>query len=151
MDKSSKKVLTESIAVRLRAVIDNHGLSQRSLAERVGVSQTFVSAVCRGKSLPSIPLVLGLHREFGVSMEWLLAGDSADGVGRREQHTAQPQPQPQPQPQSQQRPLSAGGHLHDLLDDVLSGPGGSGNALKVEGFLTALAMSQPRSRRSRSA
>lgn len=51
------------------------GCSQRELAARLKVSGTFVSAVCRGKSYPSIEMITALAAE-GVDLRWYLGLDN---------------------------------------------------------------------------
>ena len=55
-----------------------HGLSQRQLAARVGVTNTAISAIERGAHIPSVLLALRIARALGVSVE-ILWGDDAGG------------------------------------------------------------------------
>src|SRR5579875_3867528 len=53
-------------AVRLRAVREQAGLSQRELAERAGCNVFTLSKLERGTQEPAWPLVLALARALGV-------------------------------------------------------------------------------------
>ena len=43
----------------------------------MGVDSTFMSAVARGDSMPSIVMVVGLLQEFGIDPRWYLTGEGA--------------------------------------------------------------------------
>jgi len=49
--------------------------TQDEFAARVGVSQSFLSAMERGEKEPGAEVLLRISREFGKSIEWLLTGD----------------------------------------------------------------------------
>lgn len=72
---SSNALLKDDIARRTKELLSVLGLTQIEMASEVGVSQTFVSAVASGRSLPSLPLVAGLCRTFAVSLHWYLWGE----------------------------------------------------------------------------
>lgn len=48
-----------------------HGLSQDALAERLGVSRQAVSKWETGRAVPELDKLLGISRQFGVSLNWL--------------------------------------------------------------------------------
>jgi len=48
-------------------------ISQRAFAERVGVNQSMISMLTRGRRRPRAALALKLHRITGVPLEALLA------------------------------------------------------------------------------
>lgn len=60
---------------RLRAARD---LSQGALAEALGVSRQTINAIETGRSLPSLPLAIGLARYFDTSVEELFQPDPAE-------------------------------------------------------------------------
>ena len=71
---------------RLRAVIDwkavgrrirelrGFDITQEVLADRLGVSQGYLSTVERGKREVGAEVLLAVSREFGKTIEWLLTG-----------------------------------------------------------------------------
>lgn len=62
----------------MRYYREYHGLSQRQLAARVGVTNTAISAIERGAHIPSVLLALRIARVLGVSIEILWGGDAGD-------------------------------------------------------------------------
>jgi transcriptional regulator with XRE-family HTH domain len=50
-------------------------LTQQEFAERIGVSQNYLSAMEHGRFVIGAEIVLTISREFGKSMEWLLTGE----------------------------------------------------------------------------
>jgi transcriptional regulator with XRE-family HTH domain len=49
-------------------------LTQVEFARRVGVSQSYLSAVEHGQNEVGAQVLLAISREFGKSIEWLLTG-----------------------------------------------------------------------------
>ncbi|MBC8350441.1 MAG: helix-turn-helix transcriptional regulator [Planctomycetes bacterium] len=49
--------------------LENDGMTQQQLAERVGVTRQTIISIERGKYKPSIELAIRLARVFGVSVE----------------------------------------------------------------------------------
>ena len=54
---------------RLRALREEHGLSQKALGEAVGVSRQAVNALETGKHSPSLDLAFRLASRFGLRVE----------------------------------------------------------------------------------
>jgi transcriptional regulator with XRE-family HTH domain len=50
-------------------------LTQAELAERIGVSQGYLSTVEHGQGEIGAGVLLAISREFSKSMEWLLTGE----------------------------------------------------------------------------
>jgi len=50
-------------------------MTQQEFAERIGVSQNYLSAMEHGRFVIGAEIVLRISREFGKSMEWLLTGE----------------------------------------------------------------------------
>jgi transcriptional regulator with XRE-family HTH domain len=75
----------EGLAARTLQAIALIGLSQRQVANRIGVSPGFISSVGSAKSLPSLQMVAGLWQEFGVSPEWYLLGVGEPFVSEKRQ------------------------------------------------------------------
>lgn len=66
----------QALSERLKEVRRVSGLSQTDFAAFIGVSQSYVSAVERLDSKPSIELILGVGEKLNwVSRTWLLTGE----------------------------------------------------------------------------
>lgn len=65
MDKE-EKVVIRYLPVILRKYRDAAGLSQQELADRIGVSKGFISALEGGRSVPSLDRFLQLAEAFGI-------------------------------------------------------------------------------------
>ena len=50
-------------------------ITQEEFANRIGVSQGYLSAIERGKKEIGAEILLRISREFGRSLEWLLLGE----------------------------------------------------------------------------
>ena len=50
-------------------------MTQRSFADRIRISQTYVSDMEHGKVEVGAEILLRIAREFGRTMEWLLTGE----------------------------------------------------------------------------
>lgn len=64
-----KKTHTQQIADRIRAAMDEHGLSARELARRAGVSPPTVSRLLRGNRAPSSYTASRLLKAIGGEIE----------------------------------------------------------------------------------
>lgn len=65
----------DTISARIAAVIKASGLTKTAFAERLNVSQSFVSRLAVGASVPSDRTILDICREFNVSERWLRTGE----------------------------------------------------------------------------
>lgn len=65
-------------AKRVRKLREQCNLSQRELAEMVGVRQAMISHIEKGLKRPSFPLAVRLASALSVSVEDLVSRDSAD-------------------------------------------------------------------------
>jgi len=63
------------VAQRLLDVMHNLQLTQKQLAEKLQVTQPAISKYLQGR-IPPPPVLLKLSQLSGVSMEWLLTGQS---------------------------------------------------------------------------
>lgn len=63
------------INTRIAAVIQASGLTKTAFAERLNVSQSFISRLAIGASVPSDRTIVDICREFGVSEHWLRTGE----------------------------------------------------------------------------
>lgn len=93
---SSDKELPPTIGERVRAALVAAHVSQNEVSRRTGVSQSFISAVCRGESKPSIELVAGLREHYGVSLEWIVLGRGAPFAGPEVAAASPMRPDPVP-------------------------------------------------------
>lgn len=50
-------------------------MTQSDFAKRIGVSQSYLSAVGHGRNEVRAEVLLAISREFGKSLEWLLTGE----------------------------------------------------------------------------
>ena len=67
----------QEFAKRLRQAIDLSGgkdLSQRELADRLGVTPSMINQMLLGKKFPSLKVAYSLSQELGVSFQWLMVG-----------------------------------------------------------------------------
>ena len=60
---------------RISQVIDTLGLKKTVFAEKLNVSQAFVSQMCSGVKQPSDRTIADICRTFDVNEEWLRTGD----------------------------------------------------------------------------
>lgn len=65
------------IATRLRQVLARASFTQRELAERLGMSPSYVSELVRGLKRPGTEFFIEIRRVLGVSIDWLLTGEGA--------------------------------------------------------------------------
>jgi len=65
MDKE-EKVTILYLPIILRKFRDRAGLSQQELADKIGVSKGFISALEGGRSAPSIDRLLQIAEAFGI-------------------------------------------------------------------------------------
>ena len=50
-------------------------MTQAEFAQRIGISQNYLSIMERGKVQIGSEILLRISREFGKSIEWLLTGE----------------------------------------------------------------------------
>ncbi|WP_343630648.1 helix-turn-helix transcriptional regulator [Roseateles sp.] len=67
----------DSIAKRFSYAMAQSELSINEFARRAETSAGFVSEVLRGLKRPGLGLLEAAHRELGVSLNWLVAGEGA--------------------------------------------------------------------------
>lgn len=61
-----------TLADNIRNARQTENLSQRELAEMLGVHQTYVSMIERGLNTPTVELLDRMADIFGCSTDWLL-------------------------------------------------------------------------------
>ena len=60
---------------RITYIIETLGMEKIALAEKINVSQAFVSQLCSGSKQPSDRTISDICREFNVNEEWLRSGE----------------------------------------------------------------------------
>lgn len=65
----------QTIGERVDIVIRQSGLNKTRFAERLHLSQQFISSICSGVKQPSDRTITDICREFGVSETWLRTGE----------------------------------------------------------------------------
>jgi transcriptional regulator with XRE-family HTH domain len=68
------------IADRLRMERTRQGVSQRALAERLGLSPSLISQIETGRSKPSVSTLYSLVNELGLSLDRLFGDETPSGV-----------------------------------------------------------------------
>ena len=62
---------------RIAECVKASGLTRSAFAQRINVTQGFVSNLCIGGRIPSDRTIADICREFGASEEWLRTGNGA--------------------------------------------------------------------------
>lgn len=60
---------------RINFIIEKLNISKSKFAERLNISQAFVSQICSGAREPSDRTITDICREFGVNEVWLRTGE----------------------------------------------------------------------------
>jgi transcriptional regulator with XRE-family HTH domain len=80
MTKSSNSRRKERIDLRAigRRIRELRGfeMTQADFAARIGVSQGYLSALESGEKEPGAAVLLAIRKEFGMSIDWLLTGET---------------------------------------------------------------------------
>jgi transcriptional regulator with XRE-family HTH domain len=63
-----------AVGRRIRA-LRGFDMTQANFADRIGVSQSYLSAIERGRNEVGAEVLLTISREFEKSIEWLLTGE----------------------------------------------------------------------------
>lgn len=66
--------MTDTIGNRLKTLRMEHEISQRELAEALGVSNSTISRIEKVDSLPDTKTLIAYSEHFGVSTDWILFG-----------------------------------------------------------------------------
>lgn len=64
------------LGVRIALLRIEKGISQAALAKRLCISASAVGMYEQGRRMPSLDLVVRLAREFGVTTDYLLIGET---------------------------------------------------------------------------
>jgi len=65
----------DEINERIKTVVSKSGLTKTAFAERLNITQAYVSALCLGKKTPSDRTIIDICREFNVNETWLRTGE----------------------------------------------------------------------------
>ena len=63
------------ISDRITLIIKNSGLTKTKFAEKLNLSQPFVSKIANGLAIPSDRTIADICREFNVNENWLRTGE----------------------------------------------------------------------------
>lgn len=72
----------DTINDRIAWAVKDSGLTRTAFAEKINVTQQFVSNLCLGKTNPSDRTIADICREFGISEEWLRTGSGEPHIAR---------------------------------------------------------------------
>jgi transcriptional regulator with XRE-family HTH domain len=84
---AKKRTGDPDLGRRLRQKREFLGLSQETLAVRVGIEQPSLSAFESGLSKPELPTLKRLANSLGESVDWLVNGPRADVAGELKEFT----------------------------------------------------------------
>jgi transcriptional regulator with XRE-family HTH domain len=71
--KEQSLIQWKSVGRRIRE-LRGFDMNQEEFAQRIGVSQGYVSSMERGEKEVGIEILLKISREYGKSLDWLLLG-----------------------------------------------------------------------------
>jgi putative transcriptional regulator len=76
-DKHSE-VIGEVIALksRLREIMDSRGIKQSHFVRKLGISATTMSAIYRGKTIPTLPVAYKIAKELGMHIDEIWVEES---------------------------------------------------------------------------
>jgi len=64
-----------TIGDRIQKVRNDNKLSQRIFAEKIGISQGYLSEIEQNKKPPSEPILLAIEYRYAIPKDWLLTGE----------------------------------------------------------------------------
>ena len=70
--------MTNSLGGRISELLDQYGLTQRELAERVGVTEVSMSRYIRGDRMPRGPILANIAAALHTTPEYLLNQEADD-------------------------------------------------------------------------
>jgi len=73
-DKADFKLDPKAVGRRIRE-LRGFDRNQAQFARLLGITQAQLSKYERGKSTPTLEILLRLKRHFGKSIDWIVAGD----------------------------------------------------------------------------
>ncbi len=69
----SEKIF-EEIAQKIKRIRLDNGLSQKEMAERLGLKRANYSKVENGTVIPTTKTLIQLNKHFNISIDWILTG-----------------------------------------------------------------------------
>ena len=63
-----------NVGIRIKSLRENNNLSQKQFAERIMVSQSYLSRIERGIEVPNNKLIKLIALEFNVNTDWISKG-----------------------------------------------------------------------------
>lgn len=72
-----------AIGMRIRQFRKDKRLTQAELAQRVGISTSFMGHIERGTRIPSIETLVRLSESLGVSLDDMVIGPRENAAGRQ--------------------------------------------------------------------
>ena len=79
----SKNVIYEKVGMRVKEARKKSGLTQEDLAEKVGVSATYISSIERGLSFPRGEVLVGILNALNVSSDLVFCDVVAASLKQR--------------------------------------------------------------------
>ena len=67
--------MEQTLADRISTIVTHSGLKKTQFAEKINISQPFLSQICSGSKMPSDRTLADICRESGVNRIWLETGD----------------------------------------------------------------------------
>lgn len=74
-DQTTPSMSSLCIGKRIAEIATVEKLNQKNLAQRLGVSQGFLSSVINDQKIPGSEFLFTLKKEFGISADWVLTGE----------------------------------------------------------------------------
>ncbi|WP_310481477.1 helix-turn-helix transcriptional regulator [Chamaesiphon sp. VAR_48_metabat_403] len=68
MNDSEHQIILDLLALNVRDLRSNLGISQEELAFRAGIDRTFVSKIERSQANPSLKILVQISKELGVPL-----------------------------------------------------------------------------------
>ncbi|MCF8118353.1 MAG: helix-turn-helix domain-containing protein [Desulfarculaceae bacterium] len=69
----------QEFSARLKGLLKNHGITQKALAEELGVRTATINNYCKGGRVPEWNILVEIARLLNVSCDWLLTGQGPTG------------------------------------------------------------------------
>lgn len=67
--------LSVFIAAMVTAAMQRADVTQRDLAERTGITQSYISQICSGKRVPTIGTLAKMSKSLGISLRDFFSGE----------------------------------------------------------------------------
>lgn len=64
-----------TLTERIASVVEDSKLSKTKFAEKIGISQPYLSQICSGAKVPSDRTISDICREFCINGKWLRTGE----------------------------------------------------------------------------